>query len=505
MLYKLAISRQISQIFAKNPPKNILSKSRPNICLKHCLNLGTNSRTKPCLNSRLDFVPNLISRLSLCAWCAWVCLFFSSCGIKEINLPAKDPSIYSQDALSYVAKSSKQKPQNKDAKQKLESLAKLYLKEHFSAWEITKANPDKKSVFWAQDPLLKNTGFGENLFPNSLETTKEIYERMNIKAYPSTLTKAIIIETTDVRAVPSDKPRFKRADDYPFDQWQNSLIFANTPVMITHYDTSKEWAHIQSGFVYGWVKMRDLAIINTHEREILTKIKTYILPVRDKIPIYDRKGEFLTHARVGQILGVASVVRGDYLVYIAKREISGKATLIGARLKPKDFMLFPQSFSPTLTAQIINTMMGHKYGWGGYLANRDCSAFIRDIFANFGLYMPRNSYSQGRWARNMIELDKLDRKQKEQYILENGVPFASILWLKGHIMLYIGEYKGKAMVAHSSWSVRTKKKRTETKSLLGGVVITSLYAGEENNAKDNYTLLIDRILGISNLQDKLQE
>ncbi|MGX3044298.1 SH3 domain-containing protein [Helicobacter sp. T3_23-1056] len=450
-----------------------------------------------------NFIKNIIANGFLLA----CCLALIGCSIKEINLPAKDPSIYSQDALTYLSKADKyaNKTPDKQTKQKLESLAKNYIKEHFSAWELTKANPDKKAVFWAQDSLLKNTGFGENLFPNSLEMTKEIYERMNIKAYPSTLTKAIITETTDVRAVPSDKPRFKRADDYPFDQWQNSLIFANTPVMITHYDTSKEWAHIQSGFVYGWVKVRDLAIINANEREILSKISTYILPVRDKIPIYDRKGDFLTYARIGQILGVAKEVRSDYVIYIAKREILGKATLIEARVKQKDFMKFPQSFSPMLSAQIINTMMGHKYGWGGYLSNRDCSAFIRDVFANFGLYMPRNSYSQGRWARNMVELDKLDRTQKEKYILENGVPFASILWLKGHIMLYIGEYKGKAMVAHSSWSVRTKKKRVFTKSLLGGVVITSLYAGEENNAKDNYTLLIDRIGGISNLLEKLQD
>ncbi len=450
-----------------------------------------------------NFIKNIVANVFLLA----CCFVLTSCSIKEINLPAKDPSIYSQDALTYLSKADKSsnKIPDKQTKQKLESLAKNYIKEHFSAWELTKANPDKKAVFWAQDSLLKNTGFGENLFPNSLEMTKEIYERMNIKAYPSTLTKAIITETTDVRAVPSDKPRFKRADDYPFDQWQNSLIFANTPVMITHYDTSKEWAHIQSGFVYGWVKVRDLAIINANERETLSKLSTYILPVRDKIPIYDRKGDFLTYARIGQILGVAKEVRSDYVIYIAKREILGKATLIEARVKQKDFMKFPQNFSPMLVAQIINTMIGHKYGWGGYLSNRDCSAFIRDVFANFGLYMPRNSYSQGRWARNMVELDKLDRAQKEKYILENGVPFASILWLKGHIMLYIGEYKGKAMVAHSSWSVRTKKKRVFTKSLLGGVVITSLYAGEENNAKDNYTLLIDRIGGISNLLYKLQD
>ena len=362
-----------------------------------------------------------------------------------------------------------------------------------------KINKDAQSVFWVKGSLLKAPGFGENLLPNSLDSTRAIWEKMNVKTYPNANQKAIITESSAVRAVPSDLPRFDKADDYPFDQWQNSLIFANTPVLITHFDITKQWAHIQSGFVYGWVKTQHLANVSQADIKKLMSPKRYILPLRDKIALYDENGKFVTLARMGQILGIVAEDKKGYLVSVARRDENGRAHIIKARARREDFALFPRAFSPVSVATIINTMIGDKYGWGGYLENRDCSAFVRDVFANFGLYLPRNSKSQAIYAKNMVDISKLSRKKKERYIIENGTPFGSVLWQKGHIMLYIGEYGGRAMVAHSAWSVKTSSMGKKYKNMLGGVVITSLYAGKEHSGAFSHTLLIDKIQGISNL------
>ncbi len=153
-------------------------------------------------------------------------------------------------------------------------------------------------------------------------------------------------------------------------------------------------------------------------------------------------------------------------------------------------------------AYFIDTMLGQKYGWGGLLGNRDCSAFTRDSFANFGILLPRNSYAQSRYANNYVDLSSMKAKEKEDYILKNATPFGTLIYLKGHIMLYLGERNHQAIVAHSIWSVQTQKHFKTLSHKIGGVVITSLWLAEEHNgAFSKKKLLIDRVLGMSDLKD----
>ena len=186
-------------------------------------------------------------------------------------------------------------------------------------------------------------------------------------------------------------------------------------------------------------------------------------------------------------MGVAVYVRlpnGE-----AKRE---QVYLPNEMIKP-----FPQIADSKAIAEIINTMIGDKYGWGGFLESRDCSAFVRDIFTNFGIHLPRNSKAQVYYGNNQIDLSNLSRKEKESYIIANATPYQTILWLQGHIMLYIGEYEGRAIVAHSAWSATTGKRY---ENMLGGVVITSLYVGEEHNSLfAKSPLLLDKVKAMSNI------
>lgn len=437
-----------------------------------------------------------MARIYLVALCVVACLFVG-CAKKQITTIAKDVSKYPQDARFYLV------PKDELAGSSFDTrlLKEAYLKAHFSPWSA-KPNPDVKSVFWVQHSLQTTPGFGENRLPNSKEFTQGILDSMDIAHYPSAAQRAIMTESTNVRVVPSEKMRFDTEDDFPFDQWQNSWIFANTPVLITHYDKTKRWAHIQSGFVSGWILVSSVALVDVQQIARLQKA-SYILPKRDNVPLY-HNGKFLTNARVGQILPVAKSLKERDIVLVAVRDMQGKAQLVESTIAAQDIASFPRGFSQGRSADLINTMLGDKYGWGGYLASRDCSAFIRDIFANYGLYLPRNSLAQAQVKKSMQDLSQLSRKQKERYIIEHGIPFGSVLYLKGHIMLYIGEYQGRAMVAHSAWSVKTSTLFRKYKNMLGGVVVTSLYAGKEHNGIFSKTLLIDRVVGITNLYSLLE-
>ncbi|MDU9773224.1 NlpC/P60 family protein [Helicobacter pylori] len=434
---------------------------------------------------------------------------FVGCTKKDFTL--KDLSL-PQEASSYLASSQNGSHNNQsiDPQALRENLKESYLKAWYSPWLDAKIKSNKKEVFWILKEMNKSTGYGEDLKPNAKAFNDELIKSMDIAHYPSAKIKAVVVRDSDVRAVPTNKPYYLSQKGYPFDRYQNSLIFQGTPVLVTHFNLDKTYAHIQSSFVYGWIKVSDLAYMHNKDIELLTKLKNYVMPIKDKIPLYTDYGDFYTNARVGELFALIpqsqnasqNPQKKELKAYGFLRDAKGYAALQSVILDEKDFFVFPKAFNSENMAYFIDTMLGQKYGWGGLLGNRDCSAFTRDSFANFGILLPRNSYAQSRYANNYVDLSSMKAKEKEDYILKNATPFGTLIYLKGHIMLYLGAYNHQAIVAHSIWSVQTQKHFKTLSHKIGGVVITSLWLAEEHNgAFSKKKLLIDRVLGMSDLKD----
>ena len=137
-------------------------------------------------------------------------------------------------------------------------------------------------------------------------------------------------------------------------------------------------------------------------------------------------------------------------------------------------------------AKMANELINESYGWGGLYQNRDCSAMIKDLFAPFGLWLPRHSADQAKEGGTFIDLQKLSPKEKELMILKQGIPYLTLIWRKGHIMLYIGSYQGRVLVFHNFWGVRTKDfLGRETRKIVGHAAITTLHPGIEFQDSDN--------------------
>ncbi|RVZ18919.1 hypothetical protein EC531_01810 [Helicobacter pylori] len=434
---------------------------------------------------------------------------FVGCTKKDFTL--KDLSL-PQEASSYLASSQNGSNNNQsiDPQALRENLKESYLKAWYSPWLDMKVKSNKKEVFWILKEMNKSTGYSEDLKPNAKAFNDELIKSMDIEHYPSTKIRAVVVRDSDVRAVPTNKPFYLSPKGYPFDRYQNSLIFQGTPVLVTHFNTDKTYAHIQSSFVYGWIKVSDLAYMHDKDIELLTHLKDYVMPIKDKIPLYTDYGGFYTNARVGELFALIpqsqktpeKTPKKELKAYGFLRDAKGYAALQSVILDEKDFFVFPKAFNSENMAYFIDTMLGQKYGWGGLLGNRDCSAFTRDSFANFGILLPRNSYAQSRYANNYMDLSSMKAKEKEDYILKNATPFGTLIYLKGHIMLYLGAHNHQAIVAHSIWSVQTQKHFKTLSYKIGGVVITSLWLAEEHNgAFSKKKLLIDRVLGMSDLKD----
>lgn len=386
-----------------------------------------------------------------------------------------------------------------------DDLKKQYLAKYFSVWGDSFSIPKSSDMFWA---IYAKKGFDETKKPLNEDFFKEIIESMSVESYPSMRKKAVMIKTTSVRVLPTNKPRFSKSDGYPFDRWQNSLIFAYTPIIVLHTTKNKEWLLVQSSFVSGWVKADEVAFMSIKLAKEMQNGE-FLLPLKDNIPLY-HNDLFLQNAMIGMLFLKGStkitsrnnskLTKPQIIAY--KRDLKGNAIKVKVDFDESDFASFPMPFSEVNIAKTIASIGAQNYGWGGLYDNRDCSSFIRDVFASVGIWLPRNSKAQvlyGKVAKESKYLDlPKDNDEKIAFIRKFAKPFRTIIWLKGHIMLYIGEIKGAPIVAHQVWGISNKN----GSEILGSVSITTL-TPQINITSPNFSdsgskkTLLDRIEAIN--------
>ena len=144
---------------------------------------------------------------------------------------------------------------------------------------------------------------------------------------------------------------------------------------------------------------------------------------------------------------------------------------------------------------IANELLDQPYGWGGLYQNRDCSAMIQDLFTPFGIWLPRNSKAQAKKGGTYFDLSTLPPNKKESLIIKNSIPYLTLVWLPGHIMLYIGKNNDKAIVFHNIWGLRTTDELG--RKIIGKSVITSLNPGKGIRNIDPNSSLIKKVQGLT--------
>lgn len=413
-----------------------------------------------------------------------IIVFFCGCATKDAILDSKiDDLSLSQRAVMYISDNKEILDRDFSLKLKQE-----YLDKYFSVWDKNFIPPNKEDVFWG---LSSKRGFGESKRYHNDRFLDELRLNADVSSYPSRDEYAIMTKTTNVRVLPTIKPRFSKQDGYPFDRWQNSLIFAWTPIRILHEDKTKEWVLIQSAFVSGWVKFDEVAKMSKKDMQNLMNAKNFVVPTRDRVPLY-HDDKFVVQARIGMLFQkINDKIYGYY------RNNDGLAVKIPLSFEANLFSDFPLAFNQSNIANIADSLNLENYGWGGMYENRDCSAFIRDVLMNVGIFLPRNSLAQVNAAKSSpystyIALPK-DNDKKIDLIRQTALPFRTIFWLKGHIMLYIGEYNNEPIVMHDVWAVRSSK----GVNILGGISITTLIPGNEQNGINPPSSLLDRIEAMS--------
>ncbi|MCX8012299.1 MAG: C40 family peptidase, partial [Desulfobacterota bacterium] len=114
-----------------------------------------------------------------------------------------------------------------------------------------------------------------------------------------------------------------------------------------------------------------------------------------------------------------------------------------------------------------------------------------DLFSSFGILMPRNSNLQAMMGVSLGEVAGKSVSEKKR-ILDRAPPLATLLYMPGHIMLYLGKHDGKHYAIHSIRGIQIKGKSGFETKRIGKVAVTDLDLGKE----DPYGSLIERLTTI---------
>ena len=380
-----------------------------------------------------------------------------------------------QNSKYYLNKSCAEQPLSNIQQQ----LDKRFNNKFFSPWQIKSSS--KKRVTYAFRTY--NNGFGETQQKRPRTWFNNLKKLANMGTYPNTRRKAITIRNTNLRELPTNQPLFRNfnlaGEGYPFDNLQKSAIWANTPLLVSHVSADRAWALVESPRVPGWIPIKDIAFVDRNFIKIW-KSGRYVAVTNDQISITDENNIFRFKANVGTIFPKIEENNREYKILIAIANEDRQARIKVAHIAKQFAISKPLKLSQTNLAEITNQLLNKPYGWGGMYENRDCSLATRDLFTPFGIWLPRNSKAQAKTAGKYISLRNMSLKAKERMIIEKGIPYLTLLWKQGHIMLYIGTFKGKALVFHNFWGIVTKDHRgKEARKVVGKSAITTLRPGSE--------------------------
>ena len=384
--------------------------------------------------------------------------------IADMKRIPQDPSFYASQIKPF-------------SKNRQKSLDKKFNKKYFKPWNLSKLDIPKKDFGWEIRFITKKPIYRAKGSVISSKTYKKWIDNADYKHIDSKKYKAITIRRTNVKALPTNSPFFRNpkrtGEGFPFDYNQNSALHINIPLYISHFSKDKRWVFVRASYAFGWVKTSDIALVNKDFIKTF-KNENYAMIIKDNLRLYDDKRK-ISLVKVGALFPLASNGK-EYLV--ASRDHKGRAHIEKVFVRKKSFIAKkPLSFTSKNVAMLAKEFYGEPYGWGGSYECRDCSATTRDFLGAFGIFLRRNSSKQVKDGSN-IDIKGLSKAKKKKKIIKYAEPFRSLLHVPGHIVLYLGAYKGEPIIMHTYWGIR---KNDGTKLITGRTIITTTEPGKERS------------------------
>lgn len=284
------------------------------------------------------------------------------------------------------------------------------------------------------------------------------------------------IRFTDQRLVPSSENLNQKVLDREFDELQNSGFDIDSPTVFYHTSADGKWYFGASNVCVGWYRAEDVVVLPHAKWIEYQKSPLWVISTSAKNDIYQDSLATRYHCfvRMGVKLPLIAEHEDYYQVQIPAADTKygyiSKTDAVVGYLPYTARNIYLQAFK----------LLNIPYGWGDMGGEYDCSGLIKQLFACFGIYLPRNGTTQSKAGKLIVELsDKKSLSEREAEIVKKGVPAITLLRMPGHIMLYLGSVDGKAYALHDTWGFRTPNNgKDDDINVINKTVVSELHLGE---------------------------
>ena len=316
------------------------------------------------------------------------------------------------------------------------------------AFELRKS-ADFQKFFDARERLKKSDCHAGNFQPYGKDFSEALLENIDLTAYPNKQQRGIVVEVTDLRRLPTEEFCFQdvrnAGEGYPFDYFQETSLWIGTPLLILHESKDQNWYFAVSPYNQGWIRARDVAVVSSSRQKRMMKGELRTVLQDGSIVV---TGAMQRSLDIGTLLPAA----GDKLLLPTKGK-KGRLSFKPAQLRKGTAQKFPIPFNSSNIQRQLAQLMGVKYGWGGIDGGRDCSSTIKDLLTPFGIWLPRDSKDQCLIGKVMDVTG--NREEKLAKIRNEGLPFLTIVYKRGHSMLYIGRDRNDTpLIFHNVWGLK---------------------------------------------------
>ncbi|MCK5145316.1 SH3 domain-containing protein [bacterium] len=384
-----------------------------------------------------------------------------------------------------------------------EELYASFKQKMFRPWCEDTLTHTVRQAYWAAAFIMSAQGYGENKLPHRDQWVQQLIINADSLHYGENSWLGMNTVRSSLRALPTHHPFYldfnKAGEGFPFDYLQNSALPVNTPLRVLNQSLDKAWLLVDSHHAMGWVPAPEICRLDTNVQKIRIH-SSYITPVKEPVAVLDSSGHFLFQAMIGAVFPLIDSTKTHWIVEAVLSSGRMYGEIRCGYIKRTQAVIMPWLLTMCHASKLTEEFLRQPYGWGGLFKNRDCSAMIKDFYTPFGIWLPRHSSAQAALTPFQVDLLHLHAGDKRKAIVGHGVPYLSLIWRPGHIMLYAGQYNKQPMIFHNLWGLKTKSLfGREGRHIIGQAVLTTLTPGKDLNTSRRKGSLLEGIARITSV------
>lgn len=323
---------------------------------------------------------------------------------------------------------------------------------------------------------------------------KDIEHKINLSQFdhlkidPSR--RAIMITNSQARALPTEEPSFHHytfaGEGFPFDNLEDSLVWAGTPLSILGETLDKAWILAQTPNIQAWIRRSDIALIDeTFISQWQKAADKQLIAITDtQTPIIDEENHIFWNSGYLGMIFPGEEENQSWRIMIPVRDEHGNAKIHFSILTQDQAKKVPVLATPKEFISLMKKLIGRTYGWGGLYSNNDCASELKNLMTPFGIWVPMHSFDQVNpkaYSVKVVDLSNESPKARLNYLKEQGHPFMTILYVGGHVILYLGTYPNPddpkhqlvALTYQDVWGLKPFNPPTgkDRRAIIGGSVL----------------------------------